>query len=131
MNTALRNSLYELYEEGGVELAERGARGLKRELIIDLETSALSPELGDIVRFRAVNRWDKHDEFDEWVKPPRPLSLEAERVIGTANDRLAHCRPMHVALADFLDFIDGAELIGDRLDFDLGFLLHSLMHLQN
>lgn len=95
---------------------------MKRHLILDLETSALTPEEGDIVRFRAANFSDPDDEFDEWVKPPRPLSLEAEQVIGTTNDRLAHCRPMHVALADFLDFIDGAELVGDQLDYDLGFL---------
>lgn len=95
---------------------------MKRQLIIDLETSALTPEVGDIVRFRAASVSDPDDEFDEWVKPPRSLSAEAERLIGTTNDRLAHCRPMHDALADFLDFIDGAELIGDQLDFDLGFL---------
>lgn len=95
---------------------------MKRTLILDLETSALTPEFGDIVRFRAKSFSDPDDEFDEWVKPPRPLSLEAERIIGTTNERLANCRPMHEALADFRDFIDGAELVGDRLDFDLGFL---------
>lgn len=95
---------------------------MKRFLILDLEASALTPEFGDIVRFRAVSFSDPDDDFDEWVKPPRPLSADAEQVIGTTNERLAHCRPMNVALADFLEFIDGAELIGDRLDFDLAFL---------
>lgn len=95
---------------------------MKRQLILDLETSALNPEIGDIVRFRAESVCNPDDEFDEWVKPPRPLSREAEQVIGMTNDRLAHCRPMQAALADFLDFIDGAELVGDRFDFDLGFL---------
>ena len=95
---------------------------MKRQLIIDLETSALTPEVGDIVHFRAESVCDPDDEFDEWVKPPRPLSREAEQVIGTTNERLAQCRPVQAALADFLDFIDGAELVGDRLDFDLAFL---------
>ncbi|GGZ86413.1 3'-5' exonuclease [Novosphingobium arvoryzae] len=122
MNAELRESLYDLYEIGGLELLGQGSGGSRRELLLDLETSALTPEKGDIVRFFAQNRWACDEVFDEWVKPPRPLSLEAERIIGTTNDRLAHCRPMHVALADFLDFIDGAELIGDRLDFDLAFL---------
>ena len=103
---------------------------MKRCLILNLETSALTPEFGDIVRFRAESFSDPDDEFDEWVKPPRPLSAEAERVIGTTNDRLAHCRPMHVALADFLDFIDGAELIGDRLEFDLGFLAAEIKNVE-
>ena len=95
---------------------------MKRCLILDLETSALTPELGYIVRFRAESLSDPDDDFDEWVKPPRPLTTEAEQVIGTTNERLSRCRPMNVALADFLEFIDGAELIGDRLDFDLAFL---------
>ena len=63
MNAALRESLYDLYEQGGLELMAQGTRGLKRELIIDLEASALNPEAGDIVRFRAVNRFDPDDEF--------------------------------------------------------------------
>jgi DNA polymerase III epsilon subunit-like protein len=97
-------------------------RGMKRQLIIDLETSGLTPETGDIIRFRAVNRWDPDDEFDEPVKPSRPMSAEAERITGTTNERLAHCRSVDAALPDFLDFIDGAELIGENLDFDLMFL---------
>jgi DNA polymerase III alpha subunit (gram-positive type) len=95
---------------------------MRRCLILDLETSALTPEFGDIVRFRAESFSNLHDDFDEWVKPPRPLSAEAEQVIGTTNERLAHCRPMNVALVDFLEFIDGAGLFGNRLDFDLSFL---------
>lgn len=95
---------------------------MKRQLIIDLETSALTPEIGDIIRFHAESVCDPDDKFDEWVKPPRPLSLEAEQVIDTTNDRLAQCRPMQIALPDFLDFIDGAKLVGDQLDFDLLFL---------
>lgn len=122
MNAELRESLYDLYEIGGSELLRQGSVGSRRELLLDLETSALTPQKGDIIRFFAQNRWNPVEVFDEWVKPPRPLSLEAERIIGTTNERLALCRPMHVALADFLDFIDGAELIGDRLDLDLAFL---------
>jgi len=45
----LRDSLYDLYEQGGLELYFAGTRGLKRELIIDLEVSALTPEKGEII----------------------------------------------------------------------------------
>ena len=122
MNAALRESLYDLYEQGGLELMAHGTHGLKRELIIDLETSELDPELSGIVRFRIVNRWDEDDEYDEWAKPSKPLSPGAEKVLGIASDRLDLSRPMQDALTDFLDFIDGAELVGNRLDFDLGVL---------
>lgn len=83
-----------------------GTRGLKRELIIDLETSALTPERGEIIRYRAVNRWDENDEFDEWAEPLRPLSAEAERVLGVTNEQLDRCRPSPIVLSDFLGFLE-------------------------
>lgn len=46
---------------------QAGNRGLKRDLMIKLETSALTPEKGEIIHFYAVNRW--HDE-----RPPKALS---------------------------------------------------------
>jgi hypothetical protein len=49
MNNALHDSLLELYIDGGLELFLAGTRGLKRELIIKLETSALTPEKGEII----------------------------------------------------------------------------------
>lgn len=49
MNAALRESLYDLYEQGGLELYLAGIRGLKRDLIIKLETSALTPQRGEVV----------------------------------------------------------------------------------
>lgn len=99
-----------------------GARGGNRQLIIDLETSNLNPIDGDIIRFRAVNRFDPDDCFDEWVKPDRPMLPFAEKFTGTTNAKLARCRSIEAVLSDFLDFIDGAELLADNLEFDLMFL---------
>lgn len=42
---------------------------MRRQLIIDLETSALTPDIGDIIRFRAENIADPEDAFDEWAMP--------------------------------------------------------------
>ena len=86
-----------------------GTRGLKRELIIDLETSALTPEKGEIIRYRSVNRWDEDDEFDEWAKPSRPLTAEAEHILGVTNEQLAECRSVNTVLVDFLGFIYDCE----------------------
>ncbi len=105
MNRELHDSLFELYIEGGFELMTLGTRGLKRELIIDLETSAMTPEIGEIIRYRAVNRWDENDEFDEWAKPSRPLSAEAERILGVTNEPLDRCRSSAIVLSEFWHFI--------------------------
>lgn len=103
----LHDSLFDLYMQGGLELMKAGTRGLKRDLIIDLETSALTPDRGEIIHYRAVNRWDENDFFDEWARPSSPLSAEAEMITGTTNERLMHCRPTSVVLDDFLAFLDG------------------------
>jgi len=103
----IHDSLFELYMQGGSDLVGAGTRGLKRELIIDLEMSALTPDRGEIIHYRAVNRWDDDDFFDEWARPSIPLSADAGRIVGTSNERLMHCRPTSVVMEDFLAFLDG------------------------
>jgi len=103
----LHDSLFDLYMQGGLELFQAGTRGLKRDLIIRLETSALTPVKGEIIHYYAVNRWDEDDEFDEWAKPSVALSLEAERILGVTNSQLECCRSTDVLLSDFLSFVAG------------------------
>ena len=102
----LHDSLFELYMQGGLELFQAGTRGLKRELIIRLETSALTPEKGEIIHYYAVNRWDDDDEFDEWAKPSVALSSEAERILGVTNSQLDRCRPTDVVMQSFAAFAE-------------------------
>ena len=101
----LHDSLFELYIDGGLELYLAGTRGLKRDLIIRLETSALTPEKGEIIHFYAVNRWDEDDEFDERAKPSVALAAEAERILGVTNSQLANCRSTDLVLKDLFRFI--------------------------
>lgn len=106
MNRQLHDSLFELYMQSGLELYLAGTRGLKRDMIIELETSALTPERGDIVHFYAINRMDEDDVFDEFAKPSRPLTAEAEQLLGFTNEKLAHCRSTEAVLDEFLTFLD-------------------------
>ena len=102
----LHDSLFELYIDGGLELYLAGTRRLKRDLIIRLETSALTPERGEIIHYYAVNRWDDEDEFDEWAKPSVDLSAEAERILGVTNAQLECCRPTDVVMQSFAAFAE-------------------------
>ena len=102
----LHDSLFELYIDGGLELFHAGTRGLKRDLIIRLETSALTPEKGEIIHYYAVNRWDEDDEFDEWAKPLVALTAEAERILGVTNSQLDRCRPTDVVMQSFAAFAE-------------------------
>ena len=102
----LHDSLFELYIDGGLELFQVGTRGLKRDLIIRLETGALTPEKGKIIHFYAVNRWEEEDEFDEWAKPLVALSAEAERILGVTNSQLAQCRSTDKVMQSFKEFAE-------------------------
>ena len=102
----LHDGLFELYIDGGLELFQAATRSLKRELIIRLETSALTPEKGEIIHYYAVNRWDDDDEFDEWAKPSVALSSEAERILGVTNSQLECCRPTDVVMHSFAAFAE-------------------------
>ncbi len=101
--------------------------GMRRGEILTLEwrfveTSTLDLEMGEIIRFRAINRWDEDDEFDEWAKPSVALSADAERVLGVTNEQLDHCRSSDIVADDLSAIIDGGELVGNDLEFGVGFL---------
>ena len=102
----LHDSLFELYIDGGLELYLAGTHGLKRDLIIRLETSTLTPEKGEIIHFYAVNRWDEEDQFDEWAKPLVALSAEAERILGVTNSQLECCRPTDKVMQSLIAFAE-------------------------
>ncbi len=88
-----------------------------------MQRGAFIPDKGGIIRYYAVNLWDEKDEFDERARPSRPLSAEAEAIIGVTNAQLAHCRPSSVVSGDFCTFVDGAGvrslLLSARSDFKL------------
>jgi DNA polymerase III alpha subunit (gram-positive type) len=100
----LQESLFDLYMIGGLESVTLARRGMKRELIIDLETSGLTSDTGEIIRYRAINRWDSEDEFDEWAKPMATLSPDAARIVGVTNEQLVGCRPSKVVLEAFVAY---------------------------
>jgi len=67
-----------------------------------LETSGLTSETGEIIRYRAINRWDDADEFDKWARPLIATTPEAQRIVGVTNEQLASCQSSEVALEEFL-----------------------------
>lgn len=81
------------------------SRGLKHELTNELESSGLPSETGEIIRYRAINRWDETDEYDDWATPVADLSPAAERIVGVTNEQLAGCRPTEMVLEEFLAFL--------------------------
>lgn len=99
---------------------------MKREIVLDTETTGLSPITGDrIVEIGCVeliNHIPTGKHFHAYVNPERPVPDEAYRVHGLSDEFLRD-KPLFSAIAaDLLSFVGDAKLIIHNAEFDLGFL---------
>jgi len=97
-----------------------------REIVLDTETTGLSPASGDrlveIGCVELVNHIPTGKHHHVYINPERPMPEEAFRVHGLGDDFLAD-KPVFKAVADdFLAFIGDATLVIHNAPFDMGFL---------
>lgn len=102
----------------------------KRQIILDTETTGLSPQNGDrIVEIgcvEIVNRRLTGNNYHQYINPQRKVDAGAVRVHGITNDFLAD-KPFFADVVDsFLEYIADAELIAHNAPFDMGFIRHEL-----
>lgn len=106
----------------------RAQSSARRFVVIDCETTGLSPAGGDrMVSFAAI-------ELAEATPTGRCLSLifnpgrksnpHALRVHGLPDHLLRHQDPFHSVARDIRGFLDGAVLVGHNVGFDIDFLRH-------
>ena len=101
---------------------------MTREIVLDTETTGLSPAMGDrIVEIGCVeliNHIPTGRHYHVYLNPERDMPEEAFRVHGLSADFLRD-KPLFRAEADgFLAFIEDATLVIHNADFDMGFLNH-------
>lgn len=99
---------------------------MNREIVLDTETTGLSPATGDrlveIGCVELINHIPSGKTFHVYLNPERDMPEEAYRVHGLTNEFLAD-KPLFSAVTDdFLAFIDDAKLIIHNAAFDIGFL---------
>ena len=97
-----------------------------RQVVLDTETTGLSPESGDRVIeigcVELVNRRLTGRNLHFYVNPERRNHPDAFKVHGIADEFLAD-KPLFAQVADgLLEFVDGAEIIIHNAAFDVGFL---------
>ncbi|KKB08415.1 DNA polymerase III subunit epsilon [Devosia geojensis] len=99
---------------------------MKREIVLDTETTGLSPATGDrlveIGGVELINHIPTGRTFHVYINPERDMPEEAYRVHGLSNEFLAD-KPLFAAVAeDLVDFLDDATLVIHNAAFDIGFL---------
>ena len=97
-----------------------------RQIILDTETTGLDPNQGhriiEVAAVEMVNRRITGNHLHRYVNPDREIDAGAMQVHGITNEFLQD-KPRFADIAqEFVDFIQGAELIIHNAPFDVGFL---------
>lgn len=101
-----------------------------RQVVLDTETTGLDPAQGHrVIEIGCVeidNRKLTGRHFHCYLNPDREIDAGALEVHGLSSDFLADKPRFHQIESEFLEFIDGAELVIHNAPFDVGFLDHEL-----
>jgi|SRR5436190_1615937 len=102
----------------------------QRQIILDTETTGIRFEDGhrliEIGCVEMINRKLTGQYFHCYVNPERDIDAGAVAIHGITRDFLLD-KPLFLKIAkDFIDFVDGAELIIHNAPFDVGFLNNEL-----
>ena len=97
-----------------------------RQVFLDTETTGLDPNQGHrIIEIAAVefnNRQSTNKKYHSYINPEREIDAAAEEVHGLSLEFLQD-KPLFQDIAkDFLNFIQGAELIIHNAPFEVGFI---------
>ena len=105
-----------------------------RQIIMDTETTGIDPKQGHrLVEIGCVEMIDRKltgNNYHVYINPERIVEQEVIDVHGLTNEFLAD-KPLFKEVAqDFVEFVNGAELVIHNAPFDIGFLDHELAKLK-
>ncbi len=105
----------------------------QRIVVLDTETTGMNQEGGphyqghrivEIGAVEIINRKLTGRHFHVYIKPDRPIQDEAVEVHGITDEFLADKPEYREVHAEFIEFIQGAELVAHNAPFDVGFMDH-------
>ena len=104
-----------------------------RQIVLDTETTGLEVSQGhriiEIGCIELINRRVTDNHWHYYINPGREIDAGAFEVHGISNEFLADKPPFAEIAANFLDYVDGAELVIHNAPFDIGFLNSELSRL--
>ncbi len=99
---------------------------MTRQIILDTETTGLDPAQGhriiEVAAVEMVNRRLTGNHLHRYVNPDREIDAGAMQVHGITREFLQDKPRFGDIAREFVDFIQGAELIIHNAPFDVGFL---------
>lgn len=104
-----------------------------RQIVLDTETTGLDPKQGhriiEIGCVEMINRRLTGNNYHQYLQPDREIDEGAQAVHGISNEFLSDKPRFSDIAKDFIEYIDGAELIIHNAPFDVGFLDHEMKQL--
>ncbi|QJD71191.1 DNA polymerase III subunit epsilon [Marinobacterium sp. LSUCC0821] len=99
---------------------------MSRQIVLDTETTGLEPDEGhniiEIGCVEMVARRITGNNYHQYIKPDREVDAEAIEVHGITNQFLEDKPKFSEVVAEFVEFVRGAELIIHNAAFDVGFI---------
>jgi DNA polymerase-3 subunit epsilon len=97
-----------------------------RQIVLDTETTGLETSLGhriiEIGCVELVNRRLTGQHYHQYINPGREIDQGAIEVHGITNEFLEDKPGFEQIAKDFIEFVNGAELIIHNAPFDVGFI---------
>ena len=101
-----------------------------RQVFLDTETTGLDPNQGHrIIEIAAVeinNRQLSENQFHVYTNPEREIDAAAQEVHGITLEFLKDKSLFKDIAEEFLNFVQGSELIIHNAPFDIGFLKYGI-----
>ncbi|HAT1773450.1 TPA: DNA polymerase III subunit epsilon [Legionella pneumophila] len=105
-----------------------------RQIILDTETTGIGPEQGhrviEIGCIELIDRKLTGNHFHVYLNPQREVDEGAFRVHGISTEFLQDKPLFQDIVTEFLQFVEGSELIIHNAPFDVGFLNSELNHVK-
>ena len=103
---------------------------MTRQIVLDTETTGLEVALGhriiEVAAVEIVNRRLTGNHFHRYINPERDIDSGALEVHGLTAEFLQDKPKFSDVVAEFVEFVRGAELIIHNASFDVGFLNQEL-----
>ena len=97
-----------------------------RRIVLDTETTGLEPEAGhriiELACLELHGRRATGRHFHRYLNPERAIDLAASQVHGLTLEDLADKPRFADVVEEFLEFVEGAELLIHNAPFDVAFL---------
>ncbi|MGB0894712.1 MAG: DNA polymerase III subunit epsilon [Parashewanella sp.] len=110
-----------------------------RQIILDTETTGMNQSGGPVYEghriieigcVEVINRRLTGRHYHQYIRPDRLIDEEAISVHGITNDFVAD-KPRFAEIAsEFIEFIDGAEIVAHNASFDISFMDYEFSMLQ-